>query len=86
MGEIPLQIELFSGELIDSRADLKDRLELLKDTDIESIALEAEGALLAVYTMVLNITLTNYLTREKEPTVLCQSPDTAFRGLKPTFL
>lgn len=61
---------LGKAELIDSRADLKDLIEQLQDTDIEAIALEAEEALRVVYAMVLNITLTNYLTREKQPTAL----------------
>lgn len=81
IGENPListepveyRIALFhlgKAELIDSRADLKDQIEQLKETDIEAIALEAEEALRAVYVMVLNITLTNYLTRETPPIAL----------------
>src|SRR5690606_30552220 len=58
---IPL-LYLGKEELAEVRPDLKSDIERLKDTDIEVIAMEAEEALRAVYGMVLNITLTNYLT------------------------
>lgn len=58
---VPL-LYLGKEELAEVRPDLKRDIERLKDTDIEVIAMEAEEALRAVYGMVLNITLTNYLT------------------------
>lgn len=58
---VPL-LYLGKGELAEVRPDLRSQIERMKDTDIEVIAMEAEEALRAVYRMVLNIALTNYLS------------------------
>lgn len=58
--------ELGKVELIESSPHFKEKIEQLKDTDIESLALQAEDALRAVYTMVLNITLTNFFAQNDQ--------------------
>ncbi len=53
--------QLSREELTEARPDLKDRIQNLKDTDIEAIALQAEKAMQDIYRMVLALTVASYV-------------------------
>ena len=60
---VPL-FHLGKAELMALCPDMKQPIEQLKDTDIEAIACQAEAALQQIYQMVMQITLSKYLTEK----------------------
>lgn len=55
-------LHLSKADLITSRPDLKKQIEELTDADIQAIAVQAANALLPIYRMVLQISLTAHFS------------------------